>query len=52
MAGDVPELTTDDLVQVHDLVYAPWVNREHKIVRTFRAAQVTPADPAARKAAA
>jgi hypothetical protein len=52
VAGDVPELTTDDLVQVHDLVYAPWVNREHKIVRTFRAAQVTPADPAARKAAA
>ncbi len=52
VAGDEPRLTIDDLVQVHDLVYAPWVNRDGKIVRTFRAQQITPADPAARKAAA
>ncbi len=51
VAGDEPKLTVDDLVQVHGLVYAPWVNREHKIVRSFRAEQITPLDPAARKAA-
>jgi len=52
VAGDAPDLTIDDLVQVHGLFYAPWVNREGKIVRAFRADQVTPADPVARKAAA
>jgi hypothetical protein len=52
VAGDEPRLTIDDLVQVHCLVYAPWVNRDGKIVRTFRAEQITPADPSARKAAA
>ena len=51
VAGDEPKLTVDDLVQVHGLVYAPWVNREHKIVRSFRAEQITPLDSAARKAA-
>ncbi len=51
VAGDEPKLTVDDLVQVHGLVYAPWVNREHKIVRSFRAEQITPLDPAVRKAA-
>src|SRR6266851_3792795 len=51
VAGDEPKLTIDDLVQVSGLVYAPWVNREHKIVRSFRAEQVTPLDPAVRKAA-
>jgi hypothetical protein len=51
VAGDEPKLTVDDLVQVHGLVYAPWVNREHKIVRSFRAEQIMPLDSAARKAA-
>ncbi len=51
VAGDEPKLTVDDLVQVHGLVYAPWVNRDGKIVRSFRAEQITPLDPAARKAA-
>jgi hypothetical protein len=51
VAGDEPKLTTDDLVQVTGLVYAPWVNRDGKIVRTFRAEQITPLDPSARKAA-
>jgi hypothetical protein len=50
VAGDEPKLTIDDLVQVHGLVYAPWVNRDHKIVRSFRAEQVVPLD-VARKAA-
>jgi hypothetical protein len=41
VAGDKPELTTDELVQVDGLVYAPWISgpqrRDHKIVRAFRA---------------
>jgi len=52
VAGDEPKLTLDDLVQVHGLAFAPWVNREHKIVRNFRAEQVAPLDQAARRAAA
>ncbi len=51
VAGDEPKLTGDDLVQVHGLVYAPWVNREHKIVRAFRAEAIAPLDLAVRKAA-
>ncbi|SRR6266851_1421574 len=43
-AGDEPKLTLDDLVQVHGLTFSPWVNRDHKIVRNFRADQVTPLD--------
>jgi hypothetical protein len=52
VAGDEPKLTLDDLVQVHGLAFAPWVNREHKIVRNFRAEQVAPLDQPARRAAA
>lgn len=51
VAGDEPKLTVDDLVQVHGLVYAAWVNRDHKIVRAFRADMIVPSDLAARKAA-
>ena len=51
VAGDEPKLTLDDLVQVHGLTFSPWVNRDHKIVRNFRADQVTSLDQAARKAA-
>ena len=50
VVGDEPKLTLDELVQVHGLTFAPWVNREHKIVRSFRADAVTAAD-AARRAA-
>jgi hypothetical protein len=50
VVGDEPKVTLDDLVQVHGLAFAPWVNREHKIVRSFRADQVTAPD-AARRAA-
>jgi len=49
VAGDEPKLTVDDLVSVHRLVFAPWVNREHKIVRSFRADLIT--SEQARKAA-
>ena len=51
VAGDEPKLTVDDLVQVHNLVYAPWVNRDGKIVRSFRADAVASADAVLRKAA-
>ena len=50
VAGDEPKLTLDELVQVHGLVFAPWVNREHKIVRSFRADMIA-ALAEARKAA-
>ena len=41
VAGDKPELTTDELVQISGLVFAPWISgparKDHKIVRNFRA---------------
>ena len=44
VAGDKPELTTDELVQIDGLVFAPWISgparKDHKIVRNFRADSV------------
>ena len=41
VAGDKPELTADELVQIDGLVFAPWISgparKDHKIVRNFRA---------------
>ena len=41
MAGDKPELATDELVQITGLVFAPYISgparKEHRIVRSFRA---------------
>jgi len=37
VAGDEPRLTLDDLAQVRCLVFAPWVGRDGKIRRSFRA---------------
>jgi hypothetical protein len=41
VAGDKPELATDELVQITGLVFAPWISgparKDHKIVRNFRA---------------
>ncbi|SRR6266516_560645 len=50
VAGEEPKLTLDELAQVHGLVFAPWVNRDGKIMRSFRADLVTVL-PEARKAA-
>src|SRR5262249_60070608 len=50
VAGEEPKLTLDDLVQVHGLTFAPWVNRDNKIMRNFRADQVVPAHQAAKAA--
>jgi hypothetical protein len=49
--GDEPVLTIDAQVHPVRLVYTPWVNRKGEIVRSFRADEITPADPAVRKAA-
>jgi len=37
VAGDEPRLTFDGFALVHGLVYAPWVGRDGKIKRAFRA---------------
>src|SRR5215472_11685097 len=54
VAGDKPELTVDELVQISGLVFAPWISgparKDHKIVRNFRADTVALA-PANGKAA-
>ena len=45
VAGDEPKLTSDELVQIDGLVFAPWISgparKDHKIVRNFRADAVT-----------
>jgi hypothetical protein len=43
VAGDEPKLTFDGFVQVRGLVFAPWVGRDGKIRRAFRADAVEPA---------
>jgi hypothetical protein len=43
VAGEQPRLTFDGFAMVHELVYAPWVGKDGKIKRAFRAASVTDA---------
>jgi hypothetical protein len=45
VAGDEPRLTFDGFAMVHELVYAPWVGKDGKIKRAFRAAGITDAAP-------
>jgi hypothetical protein len=45
VAGDEPKLTFDGFAQVRALVYAPWVGRDGKIRRSFRADAVEPSVP-------
>ena len=42
VAGDEPELTFDGFAEVRGLVFAPWVGRDNKIRRAFRAESVEP----------
>jgi hypothetical protein len=42
VAGDEPKLTFDGFAQVAGLVYAPWVGKDGKIRRSFRADSVLP----------
>ena len=45
VAGDEPKLTFDGFALVRGLVFAPWVGRDGKIRRAFRADSVEPAQP-------
>ena len=45
VAGDEPKLTFDGFAQVRGLVYAPWVGRDGKIRRSFRAEAVESSVP-------
>ena len=42
VAGDEPKLTFDGYAVVRNLVFAPWVGRDGKIKRAFRADAVEP----------
>ena len=42
VAGEQPRLTFDDFALVRGLVFAPWVGRDGKIRRAFRAGSVEP----------
>jgi hypothetical protein len=42
VAGDEPRLTFDGFATVRGLVFAPWVGRDNKIRRSFRADAVEP----------
>ena len=42
VAGDEPKLTFDGFAEVRGLVFAPWVGRDGKIRRAFRADAVEP----------
>jgi hypothetical protein len=45
VAGDEPKLTFDGFAQVRGLVFVPWVGRDGKIRRAFRADAVEPSVP-------
>jgi hypothetical protein len=45
VAGEQPRLTFDDFALVRGLVFAPWVGRDGKIRRAFRAESVEPSGP-------
>jgi hypothetical protein len=51
VAGDEPKLTADEFAVVTGLTFAPWVNRKHEIVRTFRADSITMQEAPRRTAA-
>ena len=52
VAGDMPELVLDELASVSGLAFDPWVNKENKIVRAFRADSIVMADAGAKSRAA
>ena len=52
VAGDEPKLTFEGYAQVHGLVFAPWVGRDGKIKRAFRAESITALAEARRAPAA
>ena len=46
VAGEQPNVTFDGYAEVRGLVFAPWVGRDGKIKRAFRAEMVEPSGPA------
>ena len=46
VAGEEPKLTFDGYAVVRGLVFVPWVGRDGKIKRAFRADSVEPSNPA------
>ena len=50
IAGPEPSLVNNQLATVQGLVHAPWVNRNHEMVESFRADSIAMAD-AGRRAA-
>jgi hypothetical protein len=50
VAGDMPQLTVDEIATVAGLTFAPWVNKQGQIMRSFRADSVAH-DAATRRAA-
>lgn len=50
VAGDKPFLVLDELASVAGLVFDPWVNKQHKLVRAFRADSIVMADAAKARA--
>jgi hypothetical protein len=46
VAGEQPKVTFDGYAEVRGLVFAPWVGRDGKIKRAFRADAVEPSGPA------
>jgi hypothetical protein len=49
VAGDEPRLTFDGFAVVSELVFAPWVGKDGKIKRSFRAAAIADAVPVSGK---
>jgi hypothetical protein len=45
VAGEQPKVTFDGYAAVRGLVFAPWVGRDGKIKRAFRADAVEPSGP-------
>ena len=52
VAGEQPTVTFDGYAEVRGLVFAPWVGRDGKIKRAFRADAITAVADARRTAAA
>ena len=48
VAGEQPKVTFDGYAVVHALVFAPWVGRDGKIKRSFRADAIEPASSSGR----
>ena len=46
VAGEQPKVTTGQPIQIRGLVYAPWVGRDNKIRRSFRADGIEPVNGA------